>query len=112
MNDSAAVATTQTMIPTSDNHNFPTPWILCAIYTHKGKYNCIRAITETWGWRCDSFMAASTKKDPIWLLSTYHIKVPRNTATSGKRHNLFLDSFLIITLMNLIISVWLEMKHI
>ena len=34
--------------------------LLCAIYTHKGKHSLLRAVTETWGWRCDGFFAAST----------------------------------------------------
>jgi hypothetical protein len=35
--------------------------ILCVVYTYEGKAVWIRAITETWGWRCDGFFAASTK---------------------------------------------------
>ena len=35
--------------------------ILCVVYTYEGKHNFLQAITETWGWRCDGFFAASTK---------------------------------------------------
>jgi hypothetical protein len=34
--------------------------ILCAIYTYAGKHDRVTTISETWGWRCDGFFAAST----------------------------------------------------
>ncbi|KAG7340752.1 Fringe-like protein [Nitzschia inconspicua] len=35
--------------------------VFCAIYTHAGNRNQIAAIRQTWGKRCDGFMAASTE---------------------------------------------------
>jgi len=35
------------------------PKILCSIYTIEENHYKIEAITETWGWRCDGFLAAS-----------------------------------------------------
>jgi len=36
------------------------PRILCAVYTHPANHDQIEAIIDTWGWRCDGFIAAST----------------------------------------------------
>jgi len=36
------------------------PRILCAVYTHPGNHHLVEAIIDTWGWRCDGFIAAST----------------------------------------------------
>ena len=39
--------------------------VLCLVYTHSGGHNDrVRAIAETWGPRCDGFMAASNQTDP------------------------------------------------
>jgi hypothetical protein len=38
--------------------------ILCIIYTSSGRHNRIRGIAETYGPRCDGFMAASNLTDP------------------------------------------------
>jgi hypothetical protein len=46
---------------TTDISNLSSPKILCAVYTHDERHDQIRAIVETWGWRCDGFFAASTK---------------------------------------------------
>lgn len=35
--------------------------VFCAIYTHPGRDNQTNAIRETWGRRCDGFLAASTE---------------------------------------------------
>jgi len=35
--------------------------ILCTIYTHGDSHYRIRGIRDTWGWRCDGFLAASTQ---------------------------------------------------
>ena len=41
------------------------PRVLCAIYTYEGNHDQVKAIAETWGARCDGFMAASTVTDPV-----------------------------------------------
>jgi hypothetical protein len=38
--------------------------LLCVVYTHSNRGRAIRAVTETWGWRCDGFFAASNLTDP------------------------------------------------
>ncbi|CAJ1942704.1 unnamed protein product [Cylindrotheca closterium] len=38
----------------------PGSKLLCAIYTYEKKHKAVKAIGETWGWRCDGFFAAST----------------------------------------------------
>jgi hypothetical protein len=40
--------------------------LLCVVYTYEKKHAHVRAIAETWGWRCDGFFAASTQtiEDP------------------------------------------------
>lgn len=45
------------------SHSTSPPRILCAIYTHKDRHFQIKAITDSWGWRCDGFFAASTLTD-------------------------------------------------
>mmetsp|Transcript_26504 Transcript_26504/g.43574 ORF Transcript_26504/g.43574 Transcript_26504/m.43574 type:complete len:479 (-) Transcript_26504:189-1625(-) len=47
-----------------NNHPPRQRRVLCAIYTHAAKKENIRAVVETWGWRCDGFFAASTSTDP------------------------------------------------
>ena len=42
----------------------PSPQILCVIYTHDQKRDHIQTVAETWGWRCDGFVAASTVTVP------------------------------------------------
>mmetsp|Transcript_41752 Transcript_41752/g.100534 ORF Transcript_41752/g.100534 Transcript_41752/m.100534 type:complete len:558 (+) Transcript_41752:2-1675(+) len=37
--------------------------VLCLVYTHSGAHNRVRAIAETYGPRCDGFMAASNLTD-------------------------------------------------
>jgi hypothetical protein len=37
--------------------------LFCAVYTYPGGINMIQAVIETWGRRCDGFMAASTYTD-------------------------------------------------
>jgi hypothetical protein len=39
------------------------PKILCAVYTYEGKHSRAKGVAETWGWRCDGFLAASNKTD-------------------------------------------------
>lgn len=41
-----------------------TKRVLCMVYTHSNRHEQIRAIAETWGRRCDGFMAASNVTDP------------------------------------------------
>ncbi len=40
---------------TSKNH----PKLFCVVYTHGGVLERTTTIAETWGWRCDGFLAAS-----------------------------------------------------
>jgi hypothetical protein len=40
------------------------PRILCIVYTYPKKHRLVRAAFETWGHRCDGFLAASTKTIP------------------------------------------------
>jgi hypothetical protein len=44
----------------------PRSKLLCVVYTYEKKHAHVRAIAETWGWRCDGFFAASTQtiEDP------------------------------------------------
>lgn len=37
--------------------------VLCMVYTHSSRHDRLRAVAETWGPRCDGFMAASDKTD-------------------------------------------------
>ena len=37
------------------------PKILCAIYTYDQRHYMIPSLIETWGWKCDGFLAASTE---------------------------------------------------
>ena len=39
------------------------PRLLCAVYTHEGNHEKLKALGESWGWRCDGFFAASTITD-------------------------------------------------
>eukprot|EP00977_Amphora_coffeiformis_P002880 scaffold538_cov166-Amphora_coffeaeformis.AAC.22 len=41
-----------------------TKRVLCMVYTHSNRHEQLRAIAETWGSRCDGFMAASNLTDP------------------------------------------------
>lgn len=50
----------------NDNDNHDDVKILCSIYTYDGHHDYIRGIAETWGWRCDGFLAASTKTTSLW----------------------------------------------
>ena len=63
MNDTSAV-TIPTSPPTTNIRNVSSLKIICAIYTTEQKHDHVRAIVETWGWRCDGFFAASTKTIP------------------------------------------------
>ena len=38
--------------------------LLCIVYTHSGRHDRVRSIAETYGPRCDGFMAASNLTDP------------------------------------------------
>ena len=38
----------------------PKPKLLCAIYTYHKNHNRIEAVADSWGWKCDGFLAAST----------------------------------------------------
>jgi len=40
------------------------PKLFCGIFTTHEKHGNIRAILSTWGWKCDGFVAFSTKNDP------------------------------------------------
>jgi hypothetical protein len=44
--------------PYSPHNN--NPRLLCAIYTYAGKHEQVTAVQETWGYKCDGFLAAST----------------------------------------------------
>jgi glycoprotein-N-acetylgalactosamine 3-beta-galactosyltransferase len=50
-----------------DNHHSHSKKLLCAIYTYGENREKVKAIAETWGWRCDGFFAASTETvdDPL-----------------------------------------------
>ena len=37
------------------------PRILCIVYTHEENHYKLQAVIDTWGWRCDGFIAASTQ---------------------------------------------------
>ena len=39
--------------------------IFCAIYTHQGGKRQTNSILQTWGQRCDGYMAVSTESDPL-----------------------------------------------
>jgi hypothetical protein len=40
------------------------PRVLCALKTYEGNHHRVADIAVTWGWRCDGFLAASTKTVP------------------------------------------------
>jgi hypothetical protein len=63
-NETATARMTPTVPTTSNFNRVSSPRILCAVYTYEGKHQQLKAIVETWGWRCDGFFAASTKTDP------------------------------------------------
>ena len=48
---------------TSSNRHHRSPRILCAVYTYSEGHDRIKAILETWGRKCDGFLAASDKTD-------------------------------------------------
>jgi glycoprotein-N-acetylgalactosamine 3-beta-galactosyltransferase len=37
--------------------------VLCMVYTHSSRHDRLRAVAETWGPRCDGFLAASDQTD-------------------------------------------------
>ena len=41
----------------------PPPSVLCIVYTHSNRHEILRSIVETWGQRCDGFLAASNQTD-------------------------------------------------
>lgn len=42
--------------------NRPTPpKVFCGLYSYEKNHNLVEAISQTWGWRCDGFLAFSTK---------------------------------------------------
>ena len=41
-----------------------TKKVLCMVYTYEHRHSHVRAIAETWGPKCDGFVAASNKTDP------------------------------------------------
>jgi glycoprotein-N-acetylgalactosamine 3-beta-galactosyltransferase len=47
-----------------ESSSSPRKKVLCLIYTHSGRHDRVRAIAETFGPRCDGFMAASNVTDP------------------------------------------------
>jgi glycoprotein-N-acetylgalactosamine 3-beta-galactosyltransferase len=63
-NETATARMTPTVPTTNNFSSVSSPRILCAVYTYEGKHHQLKAIVETWGWRCDGFFAASTKTDP------------------------------------------------
>ncbi len=38
----------------------PKPKLLCAIYTYEKMHDRLEAAADSWGWKCDGFLAAST----------------------------------------------------
>jgi hypothetical protein len=65
MNEPTTAMMMPSVLPSTNNLiNASSPRILCVIYTHDGKRDHLRAIGETWGWRCDGFFAASTQTVP------------------------------------------------
>ncbi|KAL7581373.1 hypothetical protein ACA910_021965 [Epithemia clementina (nom. ined.)] len=40
-----------------------TKKVLCMVYTHEGRHAQVAAVAETWGPKCDGFLAASNKTD-------------------------------------------------
>lgn len=49
------------VVTTGGESGSPQGKILCAVYSHKKRHDQIAVITETWGWKCDGFFAASTQ---------------------------------------------------
>ena len=54
--------------------------IMCALYTYPGGVNRTNAILETWGKRCDGFMAASTYTDQ----ATGHVNIQHTSSKEGQ----------------------------
>lgn len=47
--------------------------IFCMVYTHSNRHDQLRSIAETWGPKCDGFMAASNLTDPsIGAVNLWH----------------------------------------
>jgi hypothetical protein len=47
------------LVPSSQKH----PKVLCIVYTHSGRHHILQSIAETWGPRCDGFLATSNATD-------------------------------------------------
>lgn len=56
------MSTTTNAKTRSEQHQQP-PRIFCIVYTFEGAESNVQAIAETWGKRCDGFLAASTYTD-------------------------------------------------
>jgi len=54
--------------------NITLPKVLCSIYTTEANHDKIEAVGESWGWRCDGFLAASNStNDTIGAVNLTHL---------------------------------------
>jgi hypothetical protein len=59
--------------------------VFCAIYTYSGNRNQIKSIEETWGRRCDGFLAASNET----ITGTAIVNIPHDGPWNGQYHNIW-----------------------
>lgn len=91
-----------TQIRSSDPSNNPqSPRILCVVYTHKGNHARVKAQTETWGWRCDGFFAASTYTDEnISSINLSHVG-PETYENMWRKYIVAIDTMVLFSYHNL-----------
>ena len=64
-NTTTAATATALAPPAQHYYNTPTPpRVFCGLYTYRKRHYLAREAAETWGWRCDGFLAFSDVTDP------------------------------------------------
>jgi hypothetical protein len=63
-NESPVIVTNSSSISVSHHTETAAPKILCVVYTYDAHHDRVAAIGDTWGWRCDGFLAASNRTVP------------------------------------------------
>jgi glycoprotein-N-acetylgalactosamine 3-beta-galactosyltransferase len=77
------------------------PSVLCIVYTHSNRHHVLRSIVETYGQRCDGFMASSNVTDkilgavdiPHLGVESYASMWPKVRATWQYVHDHYLDKY-------------------
>jgi len=66
--------TNSTALEEETKDEAPLPKVLCIIYTYEKNHDRLEALTNTWGWKCDGFFAASTlTNDTIGAIDLPHL---------------------------------------